>query len=106
MKKNNLNFDYRFGFSMPEVSVYKAQKGINENVVTAISKIKSEPSWMTDFRLKSFSVFKEKQMPKWGPDLSDIDFQNIFYYLRPTEKQATSWEDLPKEIKETYASIS
>src|SRR5690606_16012898 len=82
-----------------------AQKGLNEDVVKMISKIKGEPAWMTEFRLKSYKVFLEKKMPTWGADLSKIKFDDIYYYLRPTDKQVNSWEDLPAEIKETYDRI-
>lgn len=105
MTNNNLDFDYKFGFSMPEVSVFKTQKGISEDVVRSISQVKSEPSWMLEKRVKAFKTFEKMKLPKWGPSLAEIDFQNLFYYLRPTDKQATSWEDLPSEIKETYERI-
>lgn len=103
--KDDLNFDYKFGFSMPEVSVFKTEKGINESIVRSISKVKKEPKWMTDLRVKAFKIFEKIPNPMWGPDLSEIDFQNLFYYLRPTDKQVNSWEDLPSEIKETYDRI-
>jgi len=103
--KDDIQFDYKYGFSMPEKSVYKAKKGLDESVVRMISQIKEEPAWMTEFRLKSYKIFLEKKMPTWGGDLSKIDFENIFYYLKPTDKQVNSWEDLPVEIKETYDRI-
>ena len=104
-QQDDLQFDYKYGFSMPEKSFYKAKKGLREDVVRMISKIKKEPKWMTEFRLKAYRIFVEKTMPKWGPDLSKIDFDNIYYYLKPTENQAKTWEDLPKEIKDTYDKI-
>jgi Fe-S cluster assembly protein SufB len=103
--QEDIQFDYKYGFSMPEKYTYKAQKGLREDVVKMISSIKNEPSWMTEFRLKSYKVFLEKKMPTWGGDLSKINFEEIFYYLRPTDKQVNSWEDLPAEIKETYDRI-
>lgn len=105
MKAQDLNFDYRYGFSMPESHVYKAKKGLVEGVVKKISKLKKEPSWMTKFRLNAYRAFKDRSMPKWGADLSKIDFDDIFYYIKPTENQKNSWEDLPKEIKDTYDKI-
>ena len=90
---------------MPEKSVFKAKKGLDESVVRQISKIKGEPAWMTEFRLKSYKIFLEKKMPTWGADLSKINFDEIYYYLRSTEKQVNSWDDLPAEIKETYDRI-
>jgi len=104
-QKKDLNFDYKYGFSMPEDPVFKAKKGLTEETVRQISTIKKEPSWMTEFRLKAYKIFLEKEMPKFGPGLDSIDFENIYYYLKPTMGQATSWEDLPKEIKDTYDRI-
>ncbi|MBI2051198.1 Fe-S cluster assembly protein SufB [Candidatus Roizmanbacteria bacterium] len=100
-----LDFEYRYGFSMPEKHVYKAQKGLSEHIVRTISKIKGEPEWMRAFRLKAYKIFCEKPMPDWGADLSRINFGEIYYYIKPTEKQVSSWEDLPREIKETYDRI-
>ena len=104
-QKKDLNFDYKYGFSMPEDPVFKAKKGLTEETVRQISAIKKEPLWMTEFRLKAYKIFLEKKMPKFGPSLDSIDFENIYYYLKPTVGQATSWEDLPKEIKNTYDRI-
>ena len=104
-QQKDLEFDYKYGFSMPEKSVFKAEKGLNEKIVRQISAIKNEPKWMTDFRLKSYKIFLEKKMPTWGGDLSKIKFDEIYYYLRSTDKQVNSWEDLPAEIKETYDRI-
>lgn len=102
---DDLNFNYRFGFSVPEVVQFKAKKGLDEEVIKKISAIKKEPSWMLDFRLKAYRVFKKKFFPSWGPDLSMINFDDIYYYLKPTEGPKSSWEELPKEIKETYDRI-
>jgi len=84
---------------------YKFPKGINENIVKKISHIKNEPLWMTSFRLKAYKIFKNKKNPKWGPDLSHINFNNICYYLKSTESIYNSWEKLPKKIKETYKKL-
>lgn len=103
--KTNLDFEYKFGFSVPQKYYFKAKKGLDAQVVKNISSLKKEPQWMTEFRLKSLDVFKKKQLPDWGADLSNINFDDIYYYIKPTEKQADSWEDLPEEIKETYDKI-
>ena len=79
-----------------------AKKGLGEEVVKMISKIKNEPSWMLEFRLKALSVFKKKRMPEWGASLSGIDFNNLYYYLKPDTKMVARWEDLPSDIKKTY----
>lgn len=101
----NINFDYKYGFSMPDTSVFQTKRGISPQIVYQISKIKNEPEWMTDFRLKSFQIFLEKKMPSWGADLSNIHFDDIIYFIRATDKQQNSWEDLPAEIKDTYDRI-
>lgn len=105
MKKSNLDFEYGYGFSMPENNIFKTKKGISESVIRQISKIKNEPLWMKNFRLKALKEFFKKPMPVWGADLSEIDFKDIFYYIKPNKSVKSSWEDLPKEIKETYDRI-
>ncbi|OGK16444.1 Fe-S cluster assembly protein SufB [Candidatus Roizmanbacteria bacterium RIFCSPHIGHO2_01_FULL_39_12b] len=104
-QQSPLNFDYKYGFSMPDTSIFRTQKGLSSNVVREISHIKKEPKWMLEFRLKSLNIFYQKKMPSWGADLSKINFDAITYYARPTDKQGTSWEDLPKEIRQTYDKI-
>ncbi len=100
-----LDFASRFGFSMPQNYAFKAKKGLDQNTVKNISYMKHEPSWMTEFRLKAYEIFKKKPMPTWGADLSKINFDEIYYYIKPTKGQVNSWEKLPKEIKETYDRI-
>lgn len=94
--------EYKYGFSKPEESVFKTEKGLDEQKIIQISKIKREPKWMLEYRLKAYKIFLEKKMPTWGADLSEIDFSDIFYYLKPTDKPKKTWEDLPDSIKETY----
>lgn len=94
--------NYRFGFSNPEEYVIKFDKGLNESVIRRISKIKNEPKWMLDIRLNAYEIFNNKKMPTWGPSLSEIDFQDIYYYLKPTEKETKRWEDVPANIKNTF----
>ena len=105
MQNSKLNFDYKFGFSMPENNVYKAKKGLNKKIVEDISSLKKEPVWMKEFRLKAYEGFLKRKMPDWGAGLSKINFDDIYYYIKPTEKQVNSWADLPKEIKDTYDRI-
>ncbi len=97
-----LSKGYRFGWHDPEHAVFKPKKGLTEGVVEEISAIKSEPDWMRKFRLKSLKHFRQRPMPWWGADLSTIDFDDIYYYLRPTEGQAKTWDDLPDDIKGTW----
>jgi Fe-S cluster assembly protein SufB len=94
--------EYRYGFHDPENYFFKSQKGLSPEVVEAISAHKDEPEWMRKFRLKSLEYFRARPLPQWGGNLNDIDFENIYYYIKPTEKQAKSWEDLPPDIKQTW----
>ncbi|MFM8944168.1 MAG: Fe-S cluster assembly protein SufB [Actinomycetota bacterium] len=100
-----LDKGYRFGWNDPSRAVIEPKRGLSERVVEEISALKSEPDWMRQFRLKSLRHFDARPMPWWGADLSDIDFQNIFYFIRSTEKQAKTWEDLPDEIKGTWDKL-
>ena len=93
---------YEYGWADSDTAGATATRGLNEGVVLDISRRKSEPQWMEDLRLKSLRLFDKKPMPHWGSDLTGIDFQNIKYFVKSTEKQATSWEDLPEDIKNTY----
>ncbi|MCX6418949.1 MAG: Fe-S cluster assembly protein SufB [Actinobacteria bacterium] len=93
---------YEYGWSDKDTAGANARRGINEEVVRDISAKKSEPEWMLEMRLKGLRLFGKKPMPTWGSDLSGIDFDNIKYFVRSTEKQANSWEDLPEDIKNTY----
>jgi Fe-S cluster assembly protein SufB len=94
--------EYAYGFHDVENYVFKSERGLSAEVVEAISERKKEPEWMRKFRLKSLEYFFARPLPTWGGDLTEIDFDNIFYYIQPTEKQATSWEDLPADIKNTW----
>lgn len=94
--------NYRFGWHDKDDAGATARRGLNEDVVRNISELKDEPEWMLKRRTRALSLFDKKPMPNWGADLSDIDFDNIKYFVRSTEKQATSWEDLPEDIKNTY----
>ncbi len=93
---------YKFGWSDSDVAGSTARRGLSEEVVRNISALKNEPAWMLERRLKALEIFRKKPMPNWGSDLSGIDFENIKYFVRSTEKQAASWDDLPAEIKNTY----
>ena len=93
---------YDFGWHDKDTAGANARRGLNEDVVRDISAKKNEPSWMLDLRLKGLRLFDRKPMPSWGSDLSGIDFDNIKYFVRSTEKQADSWDELPEEIKNTY----
>jgi Fe-S cluster assembly protein SufB len=96
---------YAFGWADSDVAGASARRGLSADVVADISRMKNEPTWMLEFRLKALGLFERKPMPRWGADLSDIDFDNIKYFVRSTEKQASSWEDLPEDIKNTYDKL-
>ncbi len=96
---------YQFGFHKPESSVFRTPRGLSRQVVEAISHFKNEPDWMRQFRLQALMMFEQKMMPTWGADLSAIDFDNIFYYISPTQKKVQTWDDVPADIKDTYDQI-
>lgn len=100
-----VNSQYKYGFHEPENYFFKSAKGLDEKVVSQISWYKSEPDWMRDFREKSLKVFYQKPLPAWGGNLSAINFEDIYYYVKPTANKAKSWADLPVEIKDTYDKI-
>ena len=93
---------YKYGWSDPSNSVFTPKKGISADVVREISALKGEPEWMTKFRLRSLEIFDRKPMPNWGGELGDIDFQDIYYYIRASEKQGRTWEEVPDDIKNTF----
>ena len=94
--------EYQYGFSKPEEYVFKSRRGLDHAVIDQMCDMKNEPDWMREFRHRSLDIFLSKPMPTWGADLSEIDFDNIYYYLRPTEKQGKSWDDIPDSIKDTF----
>src|SRR3984885_2346240 len=93
---------YKFGWADSDAAGESARRGLSEEVVRDISALKDEPQWMLDLRLKGLRLFERKPMPGWGAGLTGIDFDNIKYFVRSTEKQAASWDDLPADIKNTY----
>ena len=96
---------YRFGWADSDVAGAAARRGLSEEVVRDISAKKNEPEWMLDLRLRGLKLFHRKPLPTWGGDLSGIDFENIKYFVRSTEKQAATWDDLPADIKSTYDKL-
>ena len=91
----------KYDFRTNTPSVFKARRGLDKDIVSQISEMKKEPTWMRDFRLKSLDIFNSKPMPKWGGNIG-IDFQDIFYYLKPAEQQGKTWDEVPEEIKKTF----
>lgn len=99
-----LQNEYQYGFHSPENYSFKSERGLSKELVINISKMKNEPLWMTDFRLRSLDIFYKKPMPKWGNTemLSQIYFDDIFYYVKPTDKMGKTWEEVPDDIKNTF----
>jgi Fe-S cluster assembly protein SufB len=97
--------DYRYGFRDEEDYKFKSGKGLTREMVVQISEMKGEPEWMREFRLKAYEIFMRKPMPPWGADLSGIDFDNIHYYVKPSEKTEKSWEEVPAYIKDTFDKL-
>jgi len=96
--------DYKYGFSDKEDYIFKSGRGLTREIVEKISSMKNEPEWMLKFRLRALDIFNKKPMPTWGNCglLNDIDFENIFYYIKPSEKQETDWDEVPEGIKNTF----
>ncbi len=97
--------DYKYGFHDDVESLIDTGKGLNEEIVRKISAYKNEPDWMCEFRVKAFHVFEKMEMQKWGPDLSEIDFQGFTYYRKASQETEKSWEDVPEEIKNTFEKL-
>jgi Fe-S cluster assembly protein SufB len=102
LKRLGSEYAEKYGFRDPEQYVFKARKGLDREVVEQISWIKNEPEWMREFRLKALEYFLRRPMPTWGADLSELNFDEIVYYIKPTERQGASWEELPEHIRRTF----
>lgn len=96
---------YKLGWSDEEDYVFKPKRGLDEAMLREISWMKGEPDWMLNFRLKSYNNFKKRPMPNWGGDTSEIFFDDIYYYIKPTDEQVNDWDDLPDAIKDTYEKL-
>lgn len=97
--------DYKYGFHDKDVSIFRSERGLTEDIVREISKMKEEPQWMLDFRLKSLKQFYKMPMPMWGGDLSELNFDEITYYVKPSEHTERSWDEVPEEIKQTFDKL-
>lgn len=94
--------EYEYGWNQPENYTFKARKGLDHDVIDQISDLKGEPDWMREFRHKALDIYHAKPLPTWGADLSEIDFEDIYYYIKPTAQSGKSWDDVPADIKETF----
>ncbi len=97
--------DYKYGFHDKDVSIFRSKRGLTEDIVREISKIKEEPEWMLESRLKALKLFYSMPMPQWGGDLNSLDFDEITYYVKPSEASQTSWDEVPEEIKRTFDKL-
>jgi len=107
MATENLDMDYsKYDFKdSTEMYVHLSKKGLTKDTIREISKLKDEPEWMLNFRLRAYDVFMKKPMPQWGGDLNKIDFQNIYYYAKASEKTEKSWDDVPENVKNTFDKL-
>lgn len=101
----DIGSEYKYGFKTEVKNVFDTGKGLSEAVIRQISKIKNEPEWMLEFRLKSYEAFLQLDNPKWGPDLSEIDFNDYTYYIKSSDKTENNWEDVPEAIKDTFNKL-
>ncbi|MBR0386145.1 MAG: Fe-S cluster assembly protein SufB, partial [Erysipelotrichaceae bacterium] len=106
MDKNKELFEtvdqYKYGFADEDTSIYTTGKGLNRDTIMAISAIKHEPQWFLDYRLKAYEAFEKMPMPSYGPDMSDLDFNDYTYYIRPSDNKTNDWEEVPETIKNTF----
>ena len=107
MEKNDIVFqdEMKTGFKNEDVSILKTKVGLDEEVIKQISSYKNEPEWMLNYRLKAYRAFKSMPLPKFGPDLSHLDFDSFVYFIRPSQKEETNWEDVPETIKNTFQKL-
>ena len=105
MTKQNISTDYKYGFHDNHVNIQKFDRGLDYEIVNRISEIKNEPKWMRDTTLEALKIFKSKPVPTWGGDMGGIDFNNIIYYVQPSDKQEKDWDDVPEEIRNTYDKL-
>ncbi len=104
-KEFTLSTDYEYGFHDEDISVFKTNKGLNEDTIRIISKMKQEPDWMLQIRLDAYHQFVKMPNPDWGPDLSEIDFDEYTYYIKPSEKEEKSWDKVPETIRKTFDKL-
>ena len=102
----DINLDeYKYGFNIPENYVFKSRKGLDETIVKEISWMKEEPEWMNKLRLSAYNAFRKRPTPQWGGNLNDINFDDLYYYIKPTDQQERSWDDVPDDIRNTFERL-
>ena len=107
MSKDDIKFqeDYKYGFKDEDVSIVKTDIGLNEDIIRQISKLKNEPEWMLEYRLKSYQAFKKLPLPSFGPDLSNLDYDTYTYFTRLSNKESQSWDEVPETVKNTFDKL-
>jgi Fe-S cluster assembly protein SufB len=98
--------DYKYGFKDPDSYVFKSEKGLSKHIVEQISEMKEEPDWMRKFRLRGLEIYESKPVPQWGADLSGLDMDNIYFYVKPSEGEGRTWDEVPEDIKRTFDRLS
>src|SRR6058998_1320683 len=98
-------YQEKYGFHDSDQYVFRSRRGLDAEIVSQISEMKGEPAWMRDYRLKALEIFERKPLPTWGGNVADIDFQNIYYYVKPTSEEAKSWDDVPADMKRTFDKL-
>src|SRR5437867_1871825 len=98
-------YQEKYGFHDSDQYVFRSRRGLDAEIVSQISEMKGEPAWMRDYRLKALEIFERKPMPTWGGNVGEIDFQNIYYYVKPTSEEAKSWDDVPADMKRTFDKL-
>ena len=99
------SYTEKYGFHDAEQHVFKSRKGLDVDIVRQISQLKGEPEWMLEYRLKALEIFEKKPTPTWGGDVAAIDFQDIYYYVKPTSEEVKSWDDVPADMKRTFDKL-
>ena len=99
------SYEEKYGFHDAEQHVFKSERGLSAEMITAMSEMKGEPRWMLESRLRALEIFLRKPLPMWGGDVTGIDFDNIFYYVKPTSVEAKSWDDIPADMKRTFDKL-
>ena len=97
--------EYKYDFVTDDQPIFKSKKGLSEEVVRQISAHKEEPEWMLEFRLKALEIYESKPMPTWGGDLTQLNLDEIYFYVRPQDRMERSWDDVPQEIKDTFEKL-
>ena len=107
MSKDDIKFqeDYKYGFKDKDVSILKTDIGLNEDIIRQISKLKNEPEWMLEYRLKSYKAFKKLPLPDFGPDLTNLDYDTYTYFTRLSNKETQSWDEVPETVKNTFDKL-